>query len=59
MAQEESDLRFSTYADDAGAWAAELRRQTGRKCIWLVGHSEGALVAEVAAQKREGILPWS
>jgi pimeloyl-ACP methyl ester carboxylesterase len=46
----EADLRFTTYADDAKAWATELKRRSGVKCVWLVGHSEGALVAEVAAQ---------
>ena len=54
-ATQESDLRFTTYSDDAAAWAGELRRQTGQKCVWLAGHSEGALVAEVAAQKPDGI----
>ncbi|HWY61056.1 MAG TPA: alpha/beta fold hydrolase [Rhizomicrobium sp.] len=51
----EIDLRFQTYADDAKAWAAELRRRTGLSCVWLLGHSEGALVAEVAAQDARGI----
>jgi pimeloyl-ACP methyl ester carboxylesterase len=46
----EIDLRFQAYADDAKAWAAELRRRTGLSCVWLLGHSEGAEVAEVAAQ---------
>jgi pimeloyl-ACP methyl ester carboxylesterase len=51
----EIDLRFQTYADDAKAWAAELRRRTGLTCVWLLGHSEGALVAEVAVQDPRGI----
>jgi len=50
----ETGLRFKTYADDARAWAAELRKETGTKCVWLLGHSEGALVAEVAAENPEG-----
>lgn len=45
----EEDLRFTDYADDARAWAAETARLTGRPCAWLIGHSEGALVALVAA----------
>jgi hypothetical protein len=48
--QSEDDLRPQTYADDAKAWAAQLRTQTGAPCIWLIGHSEGALIGEVAAQ---------
>ncbi|HUO02821.1 MAG TPA: alpha/beta hydrolase, partial [Rhizomicrobium sp.] len=45
-----TDLRIGTYADDAKLWAAELRQQTGRRCVWILGHSEGALIAELAAQ---------
>ena len=44
----EADLRFSAYADDARAWAAEAAAKTGRPCAWLIGHSEGALVALAA-----------
>ena len=51
----EQDLRFDTYADDARGWATELKRQTGAKCVWLAGHSEGALLAEVAAQANKEI----
>jgi len=49
-ASAEADLRFSTYADDARAWATEAAQATGQPCAWLIGHSEGALVAEVAAR---------
>ncbi|WP_312780510.1 alpha/beta fold hydrolase [Brevundimonas sp.] len=45
----EADLRFSTYADDARAWAAEAAAKTDRPCAWLIGHSEGVLVALAAA----------
>lgn len=44
----EADLRFSAYADDARAWAAEAAAKTSRPCAWLIGHSEGALVALAA-----------
>jgi uncharacterized protein len=43
------------YADDAHAWADILMKRTGRKCVWLMGHSEGGLIALVAAQKPAGI----
>ncbi len=46
----EVDLRFGQMADDAKAWAGLAARQAGKPCAWLVGHSEGALVAQVAAQ---------
>tara|TARA_R110002124_G_scaffold25141_34_gene91307 strand:- start:1381 stop:2313 length:933 start_codon:yes stop_codon:yes gene_type:complete len=45
----EADLRFTTYAQDARAWAAEAAARAGRPCAWLIGHSEGALVALAAA----------
>ena len=51
----EADLRFSAYADDARAWAAEAAAKTGQPCAWLIGHSEGALVALAAvAPNRSG-----
>ena len=46
----EADLRIQTYAGDAASMAAELRRQSGAKCVWILGHSEGALLAEMVAQ---------
>ena len=51
----EADLRFQTYADDAKAWAKELRARTGAPCVWLIGHSEGALVGEVAAEENSDV----
>jgi pimeloyl-ACP methyl ester carboxylesterase len=49
-APSEETLRLQTYADDARAWAADLRRRTGARCVWLLGHSEGTLHALLAAQ---------
>jgi len=49
-ATDEADLRFDDMATDARAWAAEAVAKTGLPCAWLIGHSEGALVALVAAQ---------
>jgi len=46
----EQDLRIQTYSDDAKAWAADLKARTHAHCVWLIGHSEGALIAELAAQ---------
>lgn len=47
----EADLRFTHYSDDARAWAAEAARLTGQPCAWLIGHSEGALVALAAVAR--------
>ena len=46
----EADLRFDAYAADARAWAAEAATRAGKPCAWLIGHSEGALVALKAVQ---------
>ena len=36
---------------DALAWAADLRNATGQKYVWLMGHSEGGIVALIAASR--------
>ncbi|MET3664533.1 alpha/beta hydrolase [Caulobacter sp. 1776] len=41
---------IADLAADANAWAADLKKRTAAPCVWLIGHSEGALVAEVAGQ---------
>lgn len=50
-AQDETALRFDDMASDARAWAAEAAARTGRPCAWLIGHSEGALVALAATRE--------
>lgn len=45
----EDDLRFQTYVDDITSWI-ELLMRWGFKEVILVGHSEGALVATLAAK---------
>ena len=49
----ESDLRFTTYVDDAVAWIEVLRSQPRVEKLVLLGHSEGALVATLAAQQED------
>jgi hypothetical protein len=44
-------VTIGDYARDAAAWLAEARARTGLRCVWLLGHSEGGLVALAA---REG-----
>ncbi len=48
-------VTIGAYADDARGWAAEAATRTGRRCAWLLGHSEGGLVAMAAAQRPAGI----
>lgn len=48
-------VTFGDYAHDVRAWVEAARHQTGAKCVWLLGHSEGGLVALEAAQRHEVI----
>lgn len=47
---DEAALRFTDYSTDARAWAAEAASRAGKPCAWLIGHSEGALVAVKAVE---------
>lgn len=47
----EKDLRFDTYVDDAAAWVAQLSKDRRFSRVFIVGHSEGALIGIIAAQK--------
>lgn len=48
-------VTIADYAIDAHQWANVLRQKTGAKCVWLLGHSEGALVTLKAAQDPQGL----
>ncbi|WP_066800330.1 alpha/beta hydrolase [Sphingomonas soli] len=48
-------VTISDYANDARAWVDMLRKRSGRACVWLLGHSEGGLVAMTTAHLSEGI----
>lgn len=45
-----NDVTIEDYATDVHAWVTSIRRRTGASCVWVLGHSEGGLVALVAAQ---------
>lgn len=47
----EEDLRFDTYVSDATSWAELLGKQSRVARVVLAGHSEGALIATLAAQR--------
>lgn len=49
-------VTFDDYAADALAWVAVAKERAGVDCAWLAGHSEGGLVALVAAQAAEPAL---
>lgn len=48
-------ITIADYAADAHAWAKAARAATGARCVWLLGHSEGGLVALAAGQDRKDI----
>lgn len=48
-------VTLSDYAEDVHHWVAAIRDRTGTSCVWVLGHSEGGLVALVAAQEPKDI----
>jgi pimeloyl-ACP methyl ester carboxylesterase len=48
-------VTIGDYAADTHNWVVAIRKQTGASCVWVLGHSEGALVALAAAQQPDGI----
>ena len=46
-----SAVTIDDYVRDVGAWVDATRAKTGAKCVWVLGHSEGGLVALAAAAK--------
>jgi uncharacterized protein len=48
-------VTIDDYVSDVEAWTGSIRKQTGAACVWLIGHSEGGLVALAAAQKATDI----
>jgi pimeloyl-ACP methyl ester carboxylesterase len=49
----ETTLRVDAYVDDAAAWIARLKADPRFSSVVVVGHSEGALVGLLAAQKSD------
>ena len=48
-------VSIADYAADAHNWAKALRKRTGAPCVWILGHSEGGLIALAAAQQPQDI----
>lgn len=47
----ESELTFGIGVDDVVQWTRFLQARPGVSCVVLVGHSEGALIATLAAKR--------
>ena len=48
-------VTISDYAHDAHEWAKVAKAKTGAPCAWLLGHSEGGLVALAAGQDKSDL----
>lgn len=48
-------VTIADYATDTHVWMTAIQKRTGAKCIWVLGHSEGSLIALAAAQEAKGI----
>ena len=48
-------VTVNDYVDDTRAWVKAIRETTGADCVWLLGHSEGGLIALATAQKEDAI----
>ena len=53
--QNPNAVTIADYVTDTTGWVEAIRAETGVGCVWLVGHSEGALIALVAAQAMESL----
>lgn len=43
------------YVDDIHAWIDAIKVERGSKCVFLLGHSEGALMVSLAAEGRRDV----
>lgn len=48
-------VTMDDYAKDVSTWVEVMRKRMGASCIWLIGHSEGALVALHTARESKDI----
>jgi pimeloyl-ACP methyl ester carboxylesterase len=48
-------VTIADYAADVDAWISVIRQQTKAACVWLLGHSEGGLVAMAAAKIQQDL----
>ena len=49
--KDEAEITFETFVEDCCAWARYLKNELRPNKIYLIGHSEGALVVTLAAQQ--------
>jgi uncharacterized protein len=54
-AADADNVRMTDYAADVRAWGQEAQKRASAPCAWLIGHSEGSLIALITAQQPERI----
>ncbi len=50
-----NNVTISEYSDDVHAWVRSIRQNLKVNCVWVMGHSEGGLVALKSAATPDGI----
>jgi len=49
-------VRVRDYVADTRSWISTIRAQSGARCVWLLGHSEGVLIAlATAVENADGV----
>lgn len=49
-------VTIGAYVEDLKSWIAVVRETAGVECVWLIGHSEGGLIAtKAAAEATQGV----
>jgi len=52
---EANAVTIADYVADVHAWTTVIRQQTKAACVWLLGHSEGGLVALAAGKNQKDL----
>ena len=50
-----SNISSQAYVGDIHAWIDAIKAERGSKCVFLLGHSEGALMVSLAAEGRKDV----
>ncbi|MBW8831587.1 MAG: alpha/beta fold hydrolase [Burkholderiales bacterium] len=53
-AKDANAVTIGDYVDDVQSWVTILRSETHAPCVWVLGHSEGGLVALASAKDLQG-----
>ncbi len=53
-AKDANAVTIADYGDDVQSWVNVLKNEAHAPCVWILGHSEGGLVALAAAKNLQG-----